>query len=397
MSVIVTSGCNRIGYAVVRGLAEAGVDVAIGDTHTLSMAGCSRSISRRFVYPDPATDLEGFTACLADHARAGDVIMPVYGEALAVARVRDSLSRQAYVASPSYEQMVAVSAKDCMQVLAGSLGIPTPPTVIPAVGSSVSSACVGLRRPVLLKPPAGKGSEGLTRVAANADLDAVYHASCRRSGCAQLMVQELIGGDEYGVAMLFDYGRLVARFCFRVLTTFSATSGTATLRESIRAPDIEAMLQKLLEHLEWHGVCQADFIREHTSGRWYLLDVNPRFWGSLYCAIAAGVNFPLLLYKIARGEPVAPVLDYRLGVRTRWLWGDLRRLAGCLLRPSACQAAVHTAGGLWPSAHAYDDLCPDDPLPFVVAPLAPLAGAFRDWVASRRDRKASELCPRWPR
>jgi predicted ATP-grasp superfamily ATP-dependent carboligase len=55
-----------------------------------------------------------------------------------------------------------------------------------------------------------------------------------------------------------------------------------------------------------------------------LMELNPRFWGSLALAIHAGVDFPYLLYKMAMGEEFEPVVEYKVGVRCRWLLpGDI--------------------------------------------------------------------------
>ena len=56
------------------------------------------------------------------------------------------------------------------------------------------------------------------------------------------------------------------------------------------------------------------------------MEVNGRFWGSLQLAIDAGMNFPLLFYRLAIGEDVPSQFDYKAGVRSRWLLGDLDQL-----------------------------------------------------------------------
>jgi biotin carboxylase len=63
-----------------------------------------------------------------------------------------------------------------------------------------------------------------------------------------------------------------------------------------------------------------------SSGRPYLLEVNPRFWGSLQLAIDAGVDFPWLLYKLAAGAPIDPPDGYQTAIRCRWILGDLDSL-----------------------------------------------------------------------
>jgi predicted ATP-grasp superfamily ATP-dependent carboligase len=68
----------------------------------------------------------------------------------------------------------------------------------------------------------------------------------------------------------------------------------------------------------------VEFKIDARTGQPKLLEVNPRFWGSLALAIDAGVNFPYLLTLMALGQDFTPVNRYRLGHRCRWLLpGDL--------------------------------------------------------------------------
>jgi hypothetical protein len=64
-----------------------------------------------------------------------------------------------------------------------------------------------------------------------------------------------------------------------------------------------------------------------------LMEINGRFWNSLPLAIASGVDFPFLLYRMAVEGDVAPVHAYRCGVQCRWLLGDLRHLVSVLKGP----------------------------------------------------------------
>ena len=66
----------------------------------------------------------------------------------------------------------------------------------------------------------------------------------------------------------------------------------------------------------------------------YLMEINGRFWGSLQLGIDAGVNFPDLLVRAATGDAVEPVTEYRVGVRSRWFWGDVDHLIWMLKTPA---------------------------------------------------------------
>lgn len=56
------------------------------------------------------------------------------------------------------------------------------------------------------------------------------------------------------------------------------------------------------------------------------MEINGRFWGSLQLAIDAGVDFPAMLIDVALGGRPDPVSTYRVGVKTRWWWGDADHL-----------------------------------------------------------------------
>ncbi len=58
----------------------------------------------------------------------------------------------------------------------------------------------------------------------------------------------------------------------------------------------------------------VEFKRDN-EGIYKLLEINPKFWGSLDLAIASGVNFPKLIVDcIKRGDPEI-VKKYRIGLR----------------------------------------------------------------------------------
>jgi predicted ATP-grasp superfamily ATP-dependent carboligase len=83
---------------------------------------------------------------------------------------------------------------------------------------------------------------------------------------------------------------------------------------------------RLLGPLGWHGVAMVEFKEDDRTGRPMLIEVNGRFWGSLQLAIDAGVDFPVLNGQLALGQPpdVPPI--FKVGLKSRWLLGDLDHL-----------------------------------------------------------------------
>jgi predicted ATP-grasp superfamily ATP-dependent carboligase len=116
------------------------------------------------------------------------------------------------------------------------------------------------------------------------------------------------------------------------------------LRESIPLdPERLRQVEALLDALDYEGPVMAEF-RTDAKECW-LIELNARLWGSLQLAVDAGVDFPRLLVALYRSETVAPV-EPRIGVRSRWLLGDLDHLAIALRRRSARQTLGRTPLGV---------------------------------------------------
>jgi predicted ATP-grasp superfamily ATP-dependent carboligase len=110
----------------------------------------------------------------------------------------------------------------------------------------------------------------------------------------------------------------------------------SVLSEAI-APDPELLQgsERLLAELAFTGVAMVEF-RRSPGGAAFLMEVNPRLWGSLQLAIDAGLDFPSLLVALHQGVKL-PAVQARLGTRTRWLLGDVDHLLICLRRPELRQ------------------------------------------------------------
>ena len=119
--------------------------------------------------------------------------------------------------------------------------------------------------------------------------------------------------------------------------------------------------------IQWRG--PEDIARNAP----YLIEANPRFWGSLQLAIDAGVDFPYLLYQVAMGAVPDPLTNFRIGVKSRWLLGDLdhlylamRGFPGPNLRPRSRWRAMTAFLRSFEGPTFYDVNRKDDPKPFLL-------------------------------
>lgn len=327
MRVLVTNAKNRIAYNIVRSLAAKGVEVYCADFVPRAMTFYSRYSAGHFIYPSPFREQEEFVACLLAKIRELriDVLIPVFEELFLVAKYKEEFSRHVKLAVPDYAQILTAHNKDQWEPIAAGLQIPVPKTFAIEPLLADPAALAGLPYPVLVKPKQGGGGWGIRRLNSVGEFQAFVAAGAHEGlPWERFLVQELIDGETLCVAMVFSQGRLRGKVAYRQIREYPVFGGQATCRISVSNPSSEESLQRLLEHLGWHGVCQADFIIDRATGTPYLIDINPRFWGSLAQGIAAGVDFPDLIYQIALNGDAESVEGFRQGVLTRWLGGELR-------------------------------------------------------------------------
>jgi hypothetical protein len=140
-------------------------------------------------------------------------------------------------------------------------------------------------------------------------------------------VQEKVEGEGRGVFLLLWDGEVKAAFCHRRLREKPPWGGVSVLSESLPLDEeLVGRSAALLRKLGWQGVAMVEYKLDARDARAKLMEVNGRFWGSLQLAIDAGMDFPLLLYRLATGEDVPAQRNYRAGVKSRWLLGDLDHL-----------------------------------------------------------------------
>jgi hypothetical protein len=141
-----------------------------------------------------------------------------------------------------------------------------------------------------------------------------------------------------GAAPGVGTGAFISRWNDKVLARFMhlrlhelPVSGCSSYRTSWWHPSIIADAEAKLAHLGWNGVAMMEYRWDPATDRFFLLEMNARFWGSLHLALYAGVDFPCLLIDAFHGRnveavnnPVPTVRCRNLTIELRYLWSRLR-------------------------------------------------------------------------
>jgi len=135
-----------------------------------------------------------------------------------------------------------------------------------------------------------------------------------------LLEQSRLVGHGIGIEMLYLQGERVWYFCHERLHEGSATNGiggASWYRRSLVPPaELLESCTALLNHLRWNGLAMLEFLRTANGNVW-LMEINPRLWGSIALAVDAGVDFPWGLMLCANREKIPPQPKYRIPYFTR--------------------------------------------------------------------------------
>ena len=335
--VLVTDGDERSALAVVRSLGRAeGYEVYVCSRAGHSLAGASRFARQDDSVGDALADPDTFAKNVAvlSHRLAADVLVPVSEASLTAVLGRGELFEHLVVPFPTESQFRRVCDKQAVLEAARDVGITIPRQHVAVDEHALMSllASGSLEFPLVIKPTRSVVGDAVTRakvgVSHAADADALIgRARSYASAAYPLLLQQRVVGPGIGVFLLRWDGETLAAFAHRRLREKPPSGGISVYSESIRLdPALRHRAEALLERLGWRGVAMVEFKIDAESGTPYLMEINGRFWGSLQLAITAGVDFPLLLVQAACGARPRSVDNYRVGVRNRWLWGDVDHL-----------------------------------------------------------------------
>jgi predicted ATP-grasp superfamily ATP-dependent carboligase len=383
--LIATAGeSSRPALAAARSLGRAGARVAVCGGRPEGMAFRSRFVHERIELPDPGREPERYGDALVELVRTGrfDALLSTSEYTiLVIAGLRDELARHVALAAPDPDALARVRDKWQLVGLAQAVGLGAPESHAPEDADALREVAERVRYPCILKPRSGHGAgfvsivgspaELLARVAAWPDVrDPAYD---RRP-----LIQDLVPGVVHDVNVLMCHGEPRIAQTQRRVRMLPASGGPGILSETTWEPELRDAAIELMRSVGWHGPAQIEMKRDGRDGRARILDVNPRFWGTLDLAIRAGVDFPALTCRLALDGDVAPLDRYRVGLRFRWPFPHGFRYARQDARP--WRAAWEFFG---PARSTAWDLWPTDPLPHLA----------EGWRLLRRHRPASSEPP----
>ncbi|MCE7798629.1 carboxylate--amine ligase [Sphingobium sufflavum] len=354
---------SAIGLTVVRELGRHGVPVIAVGKSPRAIGRYSRHAGRFVVRPRDRT-LGEWLPDLIRETQAAVLLAISEGDLLALADLPEEMAG-CRILTPRAAPLAVVLDKTRTLAAAATVGIDTPPTWQPVAGEDFAARADALPYPAILKwsdPPAIWARLS----AAGLAFEKTEFASTPQELLARLarydalvdwpLVQGWCGGHGFGQMLMMQGGTARLRFQHHRLREFPASGGVSTLCETVPLSlhsEQMAKSEALLATIGWEGPAMVEYRHDPATGRYWLMEINGRFWGSLPLASQAGAEFAWEQYRAAVPQADGPPQPAYRARRARYAIPDTKRLARILRAPQAEVAAGQPAPSRWREALAW--------------------------------------------
>ena len=325
---VVTDGLWRKSVSAIRSLGKKNIKVIVtGDTY-LSTGMWSKYCYKKEKLPNITSDMfDDKLISVIKNSPKKPVLFPMEESTILwCSKNYDKISKICYILLPPAKSMEIALSKSLTIKHAQKNDIPCPKTFFPKNAKELQNIINKEKMDdYVIKPYHGSGSAGLLYGSTSKDVNLEEHWQLY----GELILQERIpaNGDGVGVSVIMDKSHNVkAYFAHRRLEQYPNSGGPSTQRIGIENPDLVKKSIKLLKSLDWVGVAMVEWKYNSTIKDYVLMEINPRFWGSLELAVRSGVDFPYLYYQLSKNRDVEQVTTYDTTYNCRWLLpGDILR------------------------------------------------------------------------
>lgn len=317
INVLITDVGSTTALCIIKGLRKQDeFDVFIVGTDInaeTSIAGSN--FCNKFHVVPPAVDEENYINALENIIKSEsiDLLVPnVDIELETLARNRSTLERSTCLLLSSYETVVTCTDKLRTYQFFNRAGIPSPKTIPAGNVEKLKDVLAksGMKFPLIAKPRKGVSSRDVFEIGSEEELFLIKRIR-------DPIIQEKAKGQEYTIDIFHDGKKLISAVPRMRIET---RSGISYKGQTDRDEKLINYAGKIAEGLNIKGPANIQCFKEGDEVKF--TEINPRFSGGLILTIEAGVNTPLFALKMAVGEELKPVRDFKV-VRMCRFWEEV--------------------------------------------------------------------------
>jgi predicted ATP-grasp superfamily ATP-dependent carboligase len=297
-SVLITEASQKNALACVRSLGKEGIKVFVIANHFLDISRFSKYCSGSLVISHLDKD------AISDFIKKKDIdlVMPVGTNSVKFFCENNSFFKdKIQYLIPSESQInLAMSKKSTMEA-AQKLDIPVPKTLFPISIEDAKDHAAEIGFPCVIKWIYEVGENVVDYAHSEEEFSEKYLNMCNKynfnTETGFPMVQEFIDGVGVGFFGLFYNGRCIDYYQHQRVREAPPSGGVSVCAQTIYDNSLQKYGESLLSNLKWNGVAMVEF-KMLKDNSLVLMEINPKFWGSLDLGIKAGANFPVSIVNL---------------------------------------------------------------------------------------------------
>ncbi len=108
------------------------------------------------------------------------------------------------------------------------------------------------------------------------------------------IIQEYVEGKGIGYSCFCKDGEIITGYGHKRLAEYPVSGGSSVYRETYNDERLKEITEKLISTANWSGFAMIEF-KLTADNKIYLIEVNPRIWGSINQGLQNGTNYFLTL------------------------------------------------------------------------------------------------------
>jgi carbamoyl-phosphate synthase large subunit len=289
--VLITGTGGPSGISVMNALADQTLDVFSADVDPYAAGLYLVDDDRRLIIPrGDADSYPGFVLGVCERLEIAVLIPTVDSELIPLAEARPAFAAIGTELVLAAEETLRMCLDKWALHLRCEGAVRVPRSLL--VDADFDPSLPDL--PVIVKPRVGSGSRGIRLVEDRDELE-------RLGRDGTLLVQENLPGPEYSLDVLARTdGRVIAVV---PRARLKVDSGIAVTGRTVHDEALQEIGRQVAERIGLTSVANVQ-VKGADDGEPALLEVNPRFPGTMPLTVASGINMPKLCVDDALGSPL---------------------------------------------------------------------------------------------
>jgi predicted ATP-grasp superfamily ATP-dependent carboligase len=294
MKVLVTGAAWKIGIAVISSLSKEGFTIIGTDERALPFRIHSRHLISYYTHAPYSDDKFYEDIISIIKKEIPDVLIPI-GGTRQISLHKKEISKYINILVPDYESFCTVYNKTRTYKLCKDVEVAMPQRFTETEAEYLLKNERNTN--LVIKPDYDIGAAcGLSFVKTIKELEEVKKNI--QGSFGNYVIEEFIPGASKmrAVQLIFNKEhKISAYFILKKIHQWPITGGITAYAESTDEWELLEFVKPFFEKCLWEGPVEVELIIDERDGKPKLIEINPRFAGSIAFAIHCGINFPYIV------------------------------------------------------------------------------------------------------